>query len=754
MNPANGLEDPTRCLRAPGPRPGGLRPAAGSAVRLFLLLAFLLPLRAEVLLDVFPGFEGFVHADHWFPVAVEVQNTGENLETRIELRSGSQGVLSQVLEEPFPQGTRKRFLLSAFAPGRNFSEVRVRVTTKEGRILAEKESSVVTLSEELPLIACLPGSSSGAARLPVAAETSRDRQAQLARINRAHFPINSLALEGLNTLLLHAPHLGAMLPDQVEALISWVRGGGHLVLYSEQVSDFPPGSPILPRLPLVPTGTVAVSPGPALHEWVRSTPAAPRLGFSAPVPELSAVAMGRNSRNSGEVRPEFRFADIPLPGFQAGVEVPGLAGKPVADATILFEAHGRPLATARDEGRGRITLLSWNPEREPLRTAPGIGHFWAALAGVPSHVLDGRAGYAWKLPGFDAVAAAVTETEQIRKLPVGILLLVLLVYIGVIGPFDRWLIRRTGRPLLTWITFPAYVLVFSALIYGIGYVLRAGKTEWNELHVVDILDVSPTGPTRLRGRSFGTVYSPANETYRIEGDSGPVLFRNHLGRSGNMTGPGDLVVRLGDGAVRAEFPVPVWTSRAVVGEWERSAPSPLETRVLDSGKTLEVVNRSPKAIRTIWVVHARRVFGTSVPVPPGGVARIPLGEGAELQDFLESGKSEMERVLEFQSSNFGRMGDPVRFPDPGRTLVAASLLSMLPADTDRTGPQSWRAHPEITRGAVGQDLGVLAEMGRDLVFAWQDDASPLPDLHRFEAPRHRKATCFRLVVPAAAPQRP
>ena len=103
------------------------------------------------------------------------------------------------------------------------------------------------------------------------------------------------------------------------------------------------------------------------------------------------------------------------------------------------------------------------------------------------------------------------DSRQVHKLPVEWLLLLLLVYLAVIGPLDQYWLKRIGRPMLTWITFPTYVVLFSLLIYFIGHKLRAGESEWNELHVVDIL---PNGErAELRGQTYASVYSPANQKY-------------------------------------------------------------------------------------------------------------------------------------------------------------------------------------------------------------------------------------------------
>src|SRR2546427_8444967 len=87
----------------------------------------------------------------------------------------------------------------------------------------------------------------------------------------------------------------------------------------------------------------------------------------------------------------------------------------------------------------------------------------------------------------DGVFGAMIDSRQVRKLPVQWLLLLLVVYLLVIGPVDQFCLKRANKQMLTWVTFPVYVALFSLLIYYICYKLRAAETEWNELHVVEIL---------------------------------------------------------------------------------------------------------------------------------------------------------------------------------------------------------------------------------------------------------------------------
>ena len=149
-----------------------------------------------------------------------------------------------------------------------------------------------------------------------------------------------------------------------------------------------------------------------------------------------------------------------------------------------FRPGNTPLLIQKlHRGRGSVKLLTFSPEREPFPAMENRALFWSKVLEMPTSGSE-TAGYGgWSL---DGVFGALIDSRQVRKLPVEWLLL-LLVYLIVIGPFDQWWLKKINRQMLTWITFPTYVVLFSLLIYFIGYKLRAGETEWNELQVVDVL---------------------------------------------------------------------------------------------------------------------------------------------------------------------------------------------------------------------------------------------------------------------------
>ena len=110
------------------------------------------------------------------------------------------------------------------------------------------------------------------------------------------------------------------------------------------------------------------------------------------------------------------------------------------------------------------------------------------------------------------------------------------------------------------------------MIYFIGYKLRWAKPEWNELHLVDVL-LNGQG-AELRGRTYASIYSPINATYRVAAQQHFSTFRGEFAsswkRGGGQDGERAEVLQNGDN-FKADIFVPVWTSQLYVcDKWQSS----------------------------------------------------------------------------------------------------------------------------------------------------------------------------------------
>jgi hypothetical protein len=90
--------------------------------------------------------------------------------------------------------------------------------------------------------------------------------------------------------------------------------------------------------------------------------------------------------------------------------------------------------------------------------------------------------------------------------------LFILVYIIIVGPLDYFFLKKVVKRLeLTWITFPAVVIVISAVAYFAAYYLKGKDLRINK---VDVVDVDLRGGN-VYGSTWFTLFSPRIQNYTI-----------------------------------------------------------------------------------------------------------------------------------------------------------------------------------------------------------------------------------------------
>jgi hypothetical protein len=311
----------------------------------------------------------------------------------------------------------------------------------------------------------------------------------------------------------------------------------------------------------------------------------------------------------------------------------------------------------------------------------------------------------------------------------------LIVYLVVIGPLDQYWLKRIRRPMLTWITFPCYVVMFSLLIYFIGYKLRAGETEWNELHVVDVLKNGDGA--ELRGRTYASIYSPINATYRVEAPERFATFRGEFQSTWNGSGSeGERaeVLQTGDN-FKADIFVPVWTSQLYASDWWQSAELPLKFSVARDGSDWSVVvsNHRDHALNNIRLVLDDRIRDLGeLAAGQTKTYKLPRDAGPMLRDFVQGRAGNFQQTIQSRQQAFGGRGSG-RIDDLPGSCTAVSFISNLPQERFITPP--------------GLDMSVQLERGNAVLLAWEPDYSPIRPLNQFPTRRSEKNTLWRVSVP-------
>jgi hypothetical protein len=618
------------------------------------------------------------------------------------------------------------------------------------------------IASNAPLIGSLARTPGG---MPVIRPTLLAQDSPLqpaaARFLPTIFPDNPVVLEGLDCLYLNSEKAPDLSVNQVKALFAWLNDGGHLIVGVEQISEITATPWLRNVLPCDLDDIRTVQSHPELQQWLQSAtwPAGyveqPQNQATDQTARVFRKRYGLD-RQRAPAAPEAQPRTPPQPGLSAvdpfkdlpadvafeGADLQVAVGR-VRDGQVEVAAGDKPLIVTANRGRGRVTLLLFSPEREPFRSWKNLPVLWAKLAEVPgawyvSGDFNQRGGWS-----SDGIFKAMIDTRQVHKLPVTWLLLLLIVYLVVIGPLDQRWLKRIGRPMLTWITFPCYVALFSLLIYFIGYKLRAGESEWNELHVVDVL---PKGEqAELRGQTYASVYSPSNQRYTLVGRQEFATLRSEFAGtwSGAERGEKATFMQEGDGSFKAEIFVPVWTSQLFVSDWWQPAPMPLGVTVVPQGEGWQVTveNHTERALASAQIVIADYVMGLDeVPAQQARTFTVSREKGTLLRDFVFRHGADFQSAVQAQQRVFGG-GASGRIDDLANGSMAASFLSYL------GGPEESMHH---FISPPGLDLSAVVEHGNAVLLAWAGDYSPVKPLRQFTPRRSQKNTLWRVVIPVSS----
>ncbi len=731
VRPSSGAESlPVRKVRnspAVSPVRTILRSRTGALLCLVLLLAltFVTPTRAAVRFDMFTGYDGIVPQGSWFPIAFEVQNDGPPFVAVVEVSPGQfNSTQTRTMVVELPTGTTKRFVMPTFNAASYNPTWNARLLDERGKVRAEAIGQRVRRlnNAALPLAAAMTRATPPLPEIKDAKNRQEDLRPVFGRLQPSVFPDNPLVLEGLDVLYLSSERILELKVNQVGPILAWLYGGGHLVISLEQLNHLSgPGVWLKQILPIDPGAMTSVASQGELQKWLEQRARYDGSDFK-PVSTRSPKTTTTSSVNP--------YANLSADSQFEGSQIQVMTGK-LKDGRVLVGSQTSPLIVTAKRGRGQITALTFAPELEPFRAWKNADFFWAKMIDLPPELFstDFQPGYSGR--PIDGIFGAMIDSKQIRKLPVGWLLLLLVGYLVVIGPLDQYWLKKLNRQMLTWLTFPAYVAFFSLLIYFIGYKLRAGETEWNELHIVDII---PHGDTAdLRGRIYGSIYSPVNARYNFAGDQTFSTLRGEF--SGNYGGGQESsranIEQRANGFL-AQAAVPVWTSQLFVSDWWRQDAAPV--RVTVTGKDIVIDNDLEVNLTEVKLVLKDRVIDLGA-VPAQEKKTFPRQgpSSISLSEFLSTHSQNFAGAIESRQRAFGN-NQQGQIRDLTNAVIAASFVTQLNTPNNY---QNFSSPP-------GFDLSRLNDRGDAILFAWAPDYSFTKPLNQFPTRRGTRTTLIRV----------
>lgn len=721
--------------------------------------------RAEIQFDMFPGFQGALAERSWNPIVFELSNDGDTVNGEIHIQTDRQETQIRVPIE-LPPNTTKRISLPVFAHNSYPTGWSAELREGGGRLASTRPNGILMVPESIPLVGSLPQSAKGGPTFPGA--TRQNQQQYLSPVVRelqiATFPDSKLALQGLDTLYLHSSRADEFEAPQIEALLGWINSGGHLVVAMDQAQDLT-AAPWLQRiLPMAfERGAETGAAGSLFREWVIERATRDFRRFNHPVGAVEDL-----------LTQDFEFEEAEFV-YLSAVE---------RDGDVLLQHDGAPLVVRAQRGRGAITVLAFSPEIEPFLSWELQEWFWPPILGVSADWFhEARSRSLQSNPigaahALDAAFGSMIDSRQVKKLPIGWLIALLIVYLVVIGPLDHYILKRIRRPMLTWITFPLYVAFFSALIYYIGYRLRAGETEWNETQIVDVL--IRDDEVDLHGFGFHSIYSPINRNYPLKTEGRDAGVRSETSTLSAQANQGALRVRRQGPGFESDVFVPVWTSRLVATEWLETGPLPIyaEASRVGGSISVKVENRSEFPFADVWIAYDSEFYQLGAIEAQGQRQAVDLSnlerqsinnlvtrkEGAfasaanSRQDALGSSAQaqvtrELESLLATSFLNWNNLNsDAYRSIDNPSSVWTPKLERFTLTNSGNTPnirvPGYGRQEISVLRDF---DVSNLVARGEMVIFAYVPDFSAMPGLNQFNAKRSTTETIFRLAVRVPEP---
>ena len=291
-------------------------------------------------------------------------------------------------------------------------------------------------------------------------------------------------LDAFDEAILCGRDLAALPRDTLAAIDGWIRGGGRLVFIAGESA-----------------GAIAAS-GPPAADWLPGTE--PRL---VPLRRFGSLeAFARAGGLAGRSPPQ-------------GVEVPRFAHFVAGGGVVeVFEGsrQEQPLVIRRAHGLGTITWLGLDIDAAWAAAWPGCDRLLAALLGGRAVAQEGLAVADAGRPHVPDLAGQLRVAldtfpapNAARGVPFEILAGLGVLYALALYPLDWWLVSRSGRPWLAWLTLPALAGGFTAATWAVGGMW--GHHAPPRCQAAELLDIDVAGGL-VRGASWLAVSSPANAT--------------------------------------------------------------------------------------------------------------------------------------------------------------------------------------------------------------------------------------------------
>jgi hypothetical protein len=376
-------------------------------------------------------------------------------------------------------------------------------------------------------------------------------------------PAGGQGYEAIDALALADQPLDSLTEDQAEAIKTYVREGGLLLIsgggdLSRLRSQF-----FADLLPITPHGVTSTNNLAALEK---------RYGQSLGLTTPTALTEG--------------------------------ALKPGAYALFGGQERPTPLVSARPYGAGRVVFTSFDfvdPTFRGWKAAPAL---WRDLLRCGNEAISPRdllaANTAPYQNGGLRMVDALAGKQASAAPPIGAIGGFLVAYILLLVPINYFLLKRLDRREMAWVSIPILIIGFTATSYVMALGIKGGLLSANRIVVVE------TTANSDQAAAYGqlTIYSPRRAAYDIaiaspSGDAHAFAPREVFAPGGGINGDLTIDSTAGAASIRGAM-IRLWDKRSFDSPLPVSVGGGVEAKIRvlpDKRVQVVVTNKTPYVLQ-------------------------------------------------------------------------------------------------------------------------------------------------------------
>jgi hypothetical protein len=524
------------------------------------------------------GYQGFVKAQQWMPVTVDLTNKGPDINGTVEVTTGNNsngppiGSVIYQAHVSLPSGATKHlktYLVEDQAP----ATVSARFV-QNGQVLASSDSQPGTAATVL--IGVLSDQATSLDNL--AAVHPGGIAASVTHLSLADVSDSPILLRAFDLLAIDDFATDSLTSAQRGALTDYVQTGGALLLgtgasWRKTLAGV---SPTL--MPMTIDGTTTLSSVSAID------------GLSGVEIATGSVNPGSNAWLSEGARPL-------LSEMLLGSGLVTLA---------TFDWNQAPILGST----GADTLMRQILVRTMFSSGAAQGAFFSKGGGLG---IGGTGSTAERSNAVSQALASLPALDLPSLLVIGILVLA---YVLFVGPVNYFVLRALNHRALAWVTVPLIAIVASAGAFGTGLFTKGRSVQTNQ---VSIIHLEP-GWDHAYVESYMGVVTPTRGDYQVNLTRSGALVGPIFDSSG-FVGPSPDLIRVGVDNNSVLLPnMTAFVLRGFAAEGVVDTPKLVATASFANGKLTGTIRNDTTTPFTDAVVLAGDSFQLLKALAPGASA--------------------------------------------------------------------------------------------------------------------------------------